>query len=113
MRFIDNTILPSDITPKGVFEGRRELIKAASAGSFGLALAPWFSREALASNPEKLAATLNPAYAVKDELSGYKTSPLITTFMNSERIRPIPLPMLVLYKRGHGRFPLKAWSKNQ
>jgi sulfoxide reductase catalytic subunit YedY len=79
MRFIDNTILPSDITPKGIFEGRRELIKAAAAGSFGLALAPWFSREALASNPEKLAATLNPAYAVKDELSGYKN---VTTYNN-------------------------------
>ena len=36
------------VTPKNVFEGRRELIIAAAAGSFGLALAPWFSREALA-----------------------------------------------------------------
>ena len=79
MRFIDNIILPTDITPKNVFEGRRELIKAAAAGSFGLALAPWFSREALASNPEKLAATLNPTYVAKDELSGYKN---VTTYNN-------------------------------
>jgi methionine sulfoxide reductase catalytic subunit len=79
MRFIDNTILPSEITPKSVFEGRRELIKAAAAGSFGLALAPWFFREALATSPDKLAATLNPTYAVKDDLSGYKN---VTTYNN-------------------------------
>jgi methionine sulfoxide reductase catalytic subunit len=79
MRFTNNTMLPSEITPKSVFEGRRELIKAAAVGSFGLALAPWFSREALAANPDKLAATQNPAYAAKDELSGYKN---VTSYNN-------------------------------
>ena len=72
MRFIDKTILPSDITPQAIFENRRNLIKAAAAGSFGMALAPWFSREALAANPEKLSAVLNQAYAPKDELTPYK-----------------------------------------
>lgn len=64
--------LSQEITPKAVFEGRRNLIKSAAAGAFGLALAPWFSREALASNPQKLLATLNPNFALKDETTSYK-----------------------------------------
>jgi methionine sulfoxide reductase catalytic subunit len=72
MSFFDPNILPSDITPKAVFDQRRNLIKAAAAGSFGMALAPWFSRQALAASPEKLAATLNSSYASKEELTPYK-----------------------------------------
>ena len=72
MRFQDPKLLSSEITPKAVFENRRELIKSAAAGAFGLALAPWFSRDALASNPQKLAATLNPNFSVKDEPTSYK-----------------------------------------
>jgi sulfoxide reductase catalytic subunit YedY len=79
MRFIDKTILPSDITPQTIFEIRCNLIKAAAAGSFGMALAPWFSREALAANPEKLSATLNQTYASKDELTPYK---YVTSYNN-------------------------------
>jgi sulfoxide reductase catalytic subunit YedY len=79
MQFIDKTILPSDITPQAIFENRRNLIKAAAAGSFGMALAPWFSREALAANPEKLSAVLNQAYASKDGLTPYK---YVTTYNN-------------------------------
>ena len=79
MRFIDKTILPSDITPQAIFENRRNLIKAAAAGSFGMALAPWFSRDALAANPEKLSAVLNQAYAAKDELTPYK---YVTSYNN-------------------------------
>jgi methionine sulfoxide reductase catalytic subunit len=72
MQFIDKTILPSDITPKAVFEQRRTLIKAAAAGSFGAALAPWFSRQAFAANPYKLVATLNQAYSSTEELTPLK-----------------------------------------
>jgi sulfoxide reductase catalytic subunit YedY len=79
MSFIDKTILPSDITPRSVFENRRSLIKAAAAGSFGMALAPWFSREALAANPEKLNAVLNAAYSSKEEMTTYKYA---TTYNN-------------------------------
>ena len=64
--------LSQEITPKAVFEERRNLIKSAAAGAFGLALAPWFSREALASNPQKLLATPNPNFALKDETTSYK-----------------------------------------
>ena len=79
MRFIDKTILPGDITPKAIFEQRRNLIKAAAAGSFGAALAPWFSREAFAATPDKLAATLNQAYSSKDELTPLK---YVTSYNN-------------------------------
>jgi len=64
--------LSQEVTPKAVFEGRRDLIKSAAAGAFGLALAPWFSREALASNPQKLLATPNPNFILKDESTSYK-----------------------------------------
>jgi len=79
MPFIDKTIHPSDITPQTVFENRRNLIKAAAAGSFGMALAPWFSRQAFAANPEKLSAVLNQAYASKDGLTPYK---YVTSYNN-------------------------------
>ena len=79
MRSQDPKLLSSEITPKAVFENRRELIKSAAAGAFGLALAPWFSRDALASNPQKLAATLNPNFSVKDEPTSYK---YVTTYNN-------------------------------
>ena len=72
MTYQDPYILPSDITPQAVYEKRRQLIQAAAAGSFGLALAPWFSREALAANTQTLAATPNPLYLGKDDLTPLK-----------------------------------------
>lgn len=72
MSFIDKTILSGDITPRAIFENRRSLIRAAAAGSFGMALAPWFAREALAVSPEKLNVQLNATYSSKDELTTYK-----------------------------------------
>ncbi|MFM2029242.1 MAG: hypothetical protein RL517_433 [Pseudomonadota bacterium] len=79
MSFKDHQLLSSEITPKEIFENRRELIKSAAAGAFGLALAPWFSRDALANNPQKLAATLNPGFSVKEEPTSYK---YVTTYNN-------------------------------
>ena len=79
MRFKDKTILASDITPRDVFENRRSFIKTAAAGGVGMALVPWLSRQAFASNPEKLAATLNSAYSSKDELTPYK---YVTSYNN-------------------------------
>ena len=72
MTYQDPYILPSDITPQAVYEKRRQLIQAAAAGSFGLALATWFSREALAANTQTLAATPNPLYLGKDDLTPMK-----------------------------------------
>ncbi len=69
----------SDITPKAVFDNRRKILQTAAAGGFGMALAPWFSRQALAATPEKLAAYLNLVFADKDSLTPYK---YVTTYNN-------------------------------
>jgi len=47
----------SEITPRGVYEGRRDLLKLIAAGG-GMALGPWASRDAMAqtARPGKLAA---------------------------------------------------------
>ena len=52
--------MPSEITPRRVYEERRDLIKLMAAGAAGAALTSWASREALAqgtlARPGKLAA---------------------------------------------------------
>ena len=79
----DPTIAPSEITPREVFEQRRALIRAAAAGAFGAALAPWFARSAFAQaapgGGAKLAATPNAQYALMDKLARYKDA---TTYNN-------------------------------
>jgi methionine sulfoxide reductase catalytic subunit len=47
----------SEITPRGVYEGRRDLLKLIAAGG-GMALGPWALRDAMAqtARPGKLAA---------------------------------------------------------
>lgn len=71
-------IAASEITPPEVYFERRRLIRAAAAGAFGAALAPFFAREALAATPAassggaKLEARKNPAYAQQDKLTTYK-----------------------------------------
>jgi sulfoxide reductase catalytic subunit YedY len=49
--------IASEITPRGVYEGRRDLLKLIAAGG-GMALAPWALRDAMAqtARPGKLAA---------------------------------------------------------
>jgi|HigsolmetaAR201D_1030396.scaffolds.fasta_scaffold00389_25 sulfoxide reductase catalytic subunit YedY len=49
--------IPSEITPRAVYEGRRELLRRMAAGSAGAALAAWAGRDALAgvARPGKLA----------------------------------------------------------
>ena len=75
----------SEVTPKELFEERRALIRAAAAGLFGVSLAPWFSRSALAEtrspNPgsTRLEARTNPQFLLKDKLTPYKD---VTTYNN-------------------------------
>jgi len=79
--FHDPTIQASDITPKSIFEQRRSLIQLAAAGGMGMALAPWFSREAFASNPDavKFKNVIESPYSTKETLSEYKE---VTTYNN-------------------------------
>lgn len=78
-------IASSEITPRELFEQRRNLIRAAAAGAFGATLAPFFARSAFAEtaspNPGsvKLAAKTNPQFVLKDKLTPYKD---VTTYNN-------------------------------
>ena len=82
---LGSPIPEGEATPHGIFEQRRTLIRAAGAGVFGAALAPWFSRSALAQNQAaaggvvKLAAQTNKLYLLKDKLTRYKDA---TTYNN-------------------------------
>jgi len=52
-------LVPSEITPRGIYQGRRELIKLMATGAAGAAMAGWAGRQALAQTvqkPGKLAA---------------------------------------------------------
>ncbi len=74
--------LASEITPREVFESRRNLIKRFALGSIaGGALMEMASRQAFAqgSNLQKLPAKTNPGYVVMDKLTSYQDA---TTYNN-------------------------------
>ncbi len=69
----------SDITPQGIYQGRRELIKLMATGTAGVAVASWAGREALAQSvakPGKL-ATLPGA---KSGVAGAVTMEKVTDY---------------------------------
>ncbi|MEN9929889.1 MAG: hypothetical protein RL604_136 [Pseudomonadota bacterium] len=74
-----NDILASEITPQNIFEKRRQLIKLAAIGAFGLSQAEVFSRNAFAQSGQKLPAKVNPQFFVADKLTSYKD---VTTYNN-------------------------------
>ncbi len=77
-----NIILSSEITPREVFEQRRQFIKQIAAGAIGSAgLLAMANREAFAQNAsaQKLAATKNPAYVLTENKTTYKDA---TTYNN-------------------------------
>ena len=69
----------SEITPQNTFEKRRQLIKLAAMGVFGLSQAEVFSRSAFAQSGQKLPAKVNPQFFVADKLTSYKD---VTTYNN-------------------------------
>lgn len=67
-----SSLKSSEITPREVFDQRRDFIKLAATGAFGASLSSWFSRDAFAaSSANKLLATPNSAYSVKDKQTPY------------------------------------------
>jgi sulfoxide reductase catalytic subunit YedY len=62
---------PSDITPRGAYEGRRDMLKRLATGVAGAALASWAARDGLAqaAAPEKLA----PLPGARSAVSGAQT----------------------------------------
>lgn len=75
----NHDILASEITPQNIFEKRRQLIKLAAMGAFGLSQAEVFSRSAFAQSGQKLPAKVNPQFFVADKLTSYKD---VTTYNN-------------------------------
>ncbi len=75
--------LPSEITPRAIFESRRDFIRKIAAGSIaGGALMEMASREAFAAQSataQKLAAKPNSSYVVMDKATPYKDA---TTYNN-------------------------------
>ncbi|MDP1999156.1 MAG: protein-methionine-sulfoxide reductase catalytic subunit MsrP, partial [Rhodoferax sp.] len=75
-----NHTLSSEITPRDIYAGRRDLMKLMATGVAGAAMASWAGREALAQGtvrPGKLAALPGAKSAVAgamvmDKLTGYK-----------------------------------------
>ena len=82
-----NHPVSSEITPQGIYQGRRDLIKLMATGTAGAALAGWAGREALAQlvpKPGKLAALAGGKSAVAgavtmEKITDYKDA---TTYNN-------------------------------
>jgi sulfoxide reductase catalytic subunit YedY len=76
----------SDITPRAVYHGRRELLKLLAGGAAGTTLAAWAGRDAQAQTirPGKLAALPGARSAVAGALTMEKTTPYadITSYNN-------------------------------
>jgi len=75
-RGLDHAV-PSEITPRAVYEGRRHLLRQMAAGGAGAALALWGARDALAqaTRPGKLAALPGTRSAVAGALTMDKPTP--------------------------------------
>jgi sulfoxide reductase catalytic subunit YedY len=74
--------MPSDITPRAVFEARRDFIRQLTVGGLSAAgLLEMANREAFAQggNP-KLAAKLNPAYSALDKQTPFKDASTYNNF---------------------------------
>jgi sulfoxide reductase catalytic subunit YedY len=77
-----NLPFSSEITPRAVFEARRDFIRQLAVGSIASAsLLEMANREAFAQSPtaQKLAAVVNPAYALMEKKTSYKDA---TTYNN-------------------------------
>ncbi|HJW12826.1 MAG TPA: protein-methionine-sulfoxide reductase catalytic subunit MsrP [Albitalea sp.] len=78
--------VPSEITPRRVYEGRRDLLKLIAAGSAGAALSAWAERDAMAqaARPAKLAALPGARSAVAGSMTMEKLTPYgdITSYNN-------------------------------
>jgi sulfoxide reductase catalytic subunit YedY len=75
-------LVPSEITPQGIYQGRRELIKLMAAGTAGAALASWAGREALAQavpKPGKLATLAG----TRSTVAGAVTMDKITAYQDA------------------------------
>jgi sulfoxide reductase catalytic subunit YedY len=75
--------VPSDITPRSAYLGRRDWLRQMALGSAGLSLAAWAARDGLAqgavSRPGKLAALPG----LRSTIAGASTVEAVTTYQNA------------------------------
>lgn len=76
--------IASEITPKGVYEGRRTLLRALAAGAMGSAVASFAVRRAIAAAPGRLPALPFVRSAVAGAMTMDKQTPydIVTTYNN-------------------------------
>ena len=84
IRSRDNGIIhpvPSEITPRSAYEGRRDVLKWLATGAAGAAMASWAARDALAeaAAPGKLA----PLAGAKSTVAGAQTMEKITDYKDA------------------------------
>jgi len=72
---------PSEITPQGVYEGRRDMLRWLAGGAAGAAMASWAARDAMAqaAAPGKLA----PLVGAKSSVAGAQTMEKLTDYKDA------------------------------
>jgi methionine sulfoxide reductase catalytic subunit len=75
-------LVPSEITPRGIYEGRRELIKLMATGAAGAAMAGWAGRQAMAQTVQK-PGKLSPLPGGKSAVAGAVTMEKITDYKDA------------------------------
>lgn len=101
----------SEITPQGIYQGRRDLIKRMATGAAGAALASWAGRDALAQTvpkPGKLAALTGGKSAVAgavttEKITDYKDATTYNNFYEFGTDKADPA-------RNASTLPTKPWS---
>jgi sulfoxide reductase catalytic subunit YedY len=101
----------SEITPQGIYQGRRDLIKRMATGAAGAALASWAGRDALAQTvpkPGKLAALPGGKSAVAgavttEKITDYKDATTYNNFYEFGTDKADPA-------RNASTLPSKPWS---
>jgi sulfoxide reductase catalytic subunit YedY len=103
--------VPSEITPQGIYQGRRDLIRLMATGTAGAALAGWAGRKALAqtvANPGKLAALAGAKSAVAgavvvDKITAYQDATSYNNYYEFGTDKADPA-------RNAATLPIKPWS---
>jgi sulfoxide reductase catalytic subunit YedY len=72
---------PSEITPRDVYEGRRDMLKLLAGGVAGAAMASWAARDALAETPAP--GKLAPLASVKSTVPGAQTMEKLTDYKDA------------------------------
>lgn len=75
--------VPSDITPQGVYTGRRDMVKLMASGVAGAALATWAGREAMAQAAAPGGGKLAPLVGAKSAVAGAVVMEKVTPYKDA------------------------------